>query len=87
VKAFDAEKFKDSWGQLCYLAKKETGTLRSAYVIQLCQFLLDTRPAAADWLAENPVWRYTVRAIVQELGWTAGHKGAHDAVAAFLEKF
>jgi hypothetical protein len=87
VKAFNVEKFRETWAQLRDLTRKETGTLRSTHVIQLCQFLLDTRPAAAEWLVENPVWRYTVRAIVQELGWSAGHQGAHDAVAAFLEKF
>ena len=85
--AFDAAKYKDSWGQLCYMAKKETGTLRSAYIIQLCQFLLDTRPAAADWLAENPIWRYSARAIVQDFSLNPGHKVAHDAVDRFLEKF
>jgi hypothetical protein len=87
VTAFNVEKFRETWAQLRDLTRKETGALRSTHVIQLCQFLLDTRPAAAEWLAENPVWRYTVRAIVQELGWSAGNQGAHNAVAAFLEKF
>jgi len=87
VKAFNVEKFRETWAQLRDLTRKETGALRSTHVIQLCQFLLDSRPAAAEWLAENPVWRYTVRAIVQELGWSAGNQEAHNAVAAFLEKF
>jgi hypothetical protein len=87
VVAFDVEKFRETWAQLRDLTRKETGMLRSTHVIQLCQFLLDSRPAAAEWLAVNPVWRYTVRAIVQELGWSAEQKGAHEAVAAFLEKF
>jgi hypothetical protein len=87
VKAFNVEKFRETWAQLRDLTRKETGTLRSTHVIQLCQFLLDTRPAAAEWLAENPVWRYTVRAIVQDFSLNPGHQVSHDAVAAFLEKF
>ncbi len=87
VKAFDAEKFKETWINLRDLTKKETGTLRSAYVMQLCQFLLDSRPAAEDWLAENPTWRYSARAIVQDFSLNPGHTVAHDAVAAFLAIF
>jgi hypothetical protein len=87
VAAFDAKKFKETWIHLRDMTKKETGKLRSAYVIQLCQFLLDMRPAAADWLAENPVWRYSARAIVQELGWSIKYKQGGAAVRRFLEKF
>ena len=87
VTAFDAVKFRETWAQLRDLTRKETGMLRSTHVIQLCQFLLDSRPAAADWLAVNPVWRYTVRAIMQEFGLSAEYQGARDTMLAFLAMF
>ncbi len=87
VEAFDASRFKNAWALMRDEVKKETGTLRSAHLIQLCQYLLDMRPAASAWLAENPFWHYSARAIVQDLGWAAEHQEAKEAVRRFLEKF
>ncbi len=87
VPVFDAEKFKTGFDGLHGWVKKQEGMLRSAGIIQLTEYLSRKRKAARAWLSKNPTWRYSARAIMQEYGWTAGHKEAKEAVTAFLEKF
>ncbi len=85
--AFDAVKYHADYMSIKEWVLKQEGMNRNAGIIQLCQFLLDTRTAAADWLTGNPPWRYTSRALIQALGLKADHKEVKEAVERFLEKF
>lgn len=85
--AFDAVKYHADYMSIKEWVLKQEGMNRNAGIIQLCQYLLDTRTAAADWLAGNSPWRYTSRALIQALGLKADHKEAKEAVDRFLEKF
>jgi hypothetical protein len=85
--AFDAVKYHADYMSIKEWVLKQEGMNRNAGIIQLCQYLLDTRTAAADWLTGNPPWRYTSRALIQALGLKADHKEAKEAVDRFLEKF
>jgi hypothetical protein len=85
--AFDAVKYHADYMSIKEWVLKQEGMNRNAGIIQLCQYLLDTRTAAADWLAGNSPGRYTSRALIQALGLKADHKEAKEAVDRFLEKF
>lgn len=85
--AFDAVKYHADYMSIKEWVLKQEGMNRNAGIIQLCQYLLDMRTAAADWLAGNSPWRYTSRALIQALGLKADHKEAKEAVDRFLEKF
>jgi len=85
--AFDAEIFKANWDYLLSWVIKQSGTLHSAGVIQLTEYLLRPGAAATSWLAENQCWCFCVRAQLQALSWSTEYKEAQEAAAAFLEKF
>ena len=85
--AFDAVKYHADYMSIKEWVLKQEGMNRNAGIIQLCQFLLDTRTAAADWLAGNSPWRYTSRALIQALGLKADHKEVKEAVDRFLAMF
>jgi hypothetical protein len=85
--AFDAVKYHADYMSIKEWVLKQEGMNRNAGIIQLCQFLLDTRTAAADWLAGNSPWRYTSRALIQALGLKADHKEVKEAVDRFLAIF
>jgi hypothetical protein len=91
VLPFNPEKFQKDFDGLIAWARdkcilKET---KSAAIIQICHWLLEmkARPVVAAWLEETPMWRVSIRTIVQAREWEWTTPASATAVAAFLATF
>jgi hypothetical protein len=99
VAAFNPEKFKKDFDGLIAWARDKSAQTKAAAIVQICHWLLemkarpgstyraDGRSDLAMWLEETPVWRVSIRAIVQAREWEWTTPASAAAVAAFLEKF
>ena len=86
---FNPEKFQKDFDGLIAWARNKCDQTKPAAIIQICAWLLEmkARPTVAIWLEETPLWRVSIRTIVQAREWEWTTPASAAAVASFLEKF
>jgi hypothetical protein len=96
---FNPEKFQKDFDGLIAWARGKCAQTKPAAIVQICAWLLemkarpgstyraDGRSDLAIWLEETPLWRVSIRTIVQAREWEWSTPASAAAVAAFLTTF
>ena len=89
VPPFNPEKFQKDFDGLITWARGKCAQTKPAAIIQICAWLLEmkARPTVAIWLEETPLWRVSIRTIVQAREWEWTTPASAAAVVAFLATF